>query len=218
MNRNSDIRKLMNLMESAPAVTLTEDDTSVLVDFTDKVLDKIKADMDSDPEHATGIVDFSLDDLIYAFIEKESDDFYDKLVANGWPKPAKEFKYLNDKFKEKFGLGFFKYADKLENAAYDTDKKSIKAEDKIIYKTIGDKLTISATPKWAAENLRFYVMSAKKVVIEDDGHSFPSAVIGAPSLEKFKMNQKEFIDWLLAHGIKQKKRPVQKKSPPSMYD
>lgn len=219
MNRHDDIRNLMNLVESAPAVTLTEDDTSVLADFTDKVIDHIKAEMEKKPEWATSIIDNSSSDLIYDLLAKESDEFYDALIASGWPKnPDKEFKYLNGKFKEKYGVGFFKYAEQLEDKAHDDDKKSIKPADKKIYKLIGDKMTVSVTPKWAAENLEFYVMSKAKIAVQDTGSSFPTIVLGKPSLEYLKMDQQQLIDWLIAHGISQRKRPTYKKSPPSYYD
>ena len=219
MNRHDDIRNLMNLMESVPAVTLTEADTSVVDSFTDLVIDTFKAKMDERPDWATSFIDNGSEDAVYDLIEKQpGEDFYDKLVASGWPKPAKEFKYLNAKFKEKYGVGFFKYAEQLEDKSHDDDKKSIKPEDKKIFKLMSDKMTVSVTPKWAAENLEFYVMSKAKLAVQDTNRSFPTIVIGKPSLEYLKMDQQQMIDWMISKGFSQRKRPTYKKSPPPFYD
>lgn len=216
-SRQNDIRNIMNLMESVPAVSLDEAEPSELNSFANTVVEKIKSTMDANPTWGYSTID-NIGDIVYEFF-KDDADLYERMVKQGWPKSgSSEFKFLNGLFKEKTGLGLYKYADKLEDEAHEADIKSIKPADKKIYKTIGDKLTVATSPKWAAENLMFYVMSAQKVVIEDTGSSFPSAVIGKPSLEAFKMTQEQFIEWLLAHGIKQKKRPVRKKSTPSYYD
>lgn len=217
-SRQNDIRNIMNLMESAPPVSLSEAaDPSELERAVNAVIDHIKAAMDKNPQAGYAIIDNSGE--YAAEIFPYADPIWERLYAAGWPQSsASEFKFLNEKFKEKFGLGLYKYADKLEDEAHQADLKSIKPADKKIYKTIGNKLTVSVTPKWAAENLMFYVMSAQKVVIEDTGSSFPSAVIGKPSLAEFKMTQEQFVEWLLAHGIKQKKRPTRKKATPSYYD
>lgn len=217
MNRHDDIRKIMNLMESAPEVTLTEADTSVLDSFTDQVIDYFKAKMEEYPDSATSIVENS-SDFVYELLEKQPEDFYSQLVDMGWPKdPSKEFKYLNAKFKEKYGDGFYRFAEKLEDKAHEDDAKAIKPADKKIYTVLGDKLTVKATPKWAAEYLVFYI-SGQKVMVEDTGSSFPTAVFGKPTLTALKMTKEEFVDWLLAHGIKQKKRPKRSKPTPSLYD
>lgn len=218
MNRNDDIRNIMKLVESAGVVTLTEADTSIVDDLADKLVDEIKSQMDKNPDSGYAIID-NMSDLPHQLLAYD-DPQWDNLFNAGWPQGgSKEFKFLNDKFKEKFGLGLYKYADKLEDEAHAADQKSIKPADKKIYKILSDKLTVTASPKWAAQNLEFYVMSPKKLVVQDTGSSFPAAVIGAPTLEFLKMDQAAMVQWLLDHGIKQRKRPSNKRrSSYSVYD
>lgn len=82
---------------------------------------------------------------------------------------------------------------------------------------LSDKLTVSVSPKWAAENLLYYI-SGQKVMIEDTGFSFPTAVFGPKAFEVLKMNKESFIEWLNSKGINQKKRPKKVKYTPPLYD
>lgn len=213
-NRNNDIRRIINLFESA---NITEGSVDLLSEFTDKVIEAIKSEMDKDPEGALSFIDNS-SDFIYDLISKEPDEFMDKVIELGWPEnPRKEFAYLNKKFKEKYNMSFSGYADKLYDDFEKADIASIKPNDKKIYKLLSDKLTSTASPKWAAANLLYYV-SGKKVIVEDTGNSFPSAVFSDPSFNYLGVTKEQFIDWLESHGIKSKKRPKRHKPTPSLYD
>lgn len=218
--RNKDIRSIMNLMESAVKdqaldATIFEDENK-LDALLNKVIEHIKAKMEAEPEWAMSVVD-NISDILYEdFFSNE--DVWNQALDLGWPEnPNKELKLLNSKFKEKYGMPFVKYADKLYDDFMKADEKSIKAEDKSIYKMLSNKLTVTASPKWASQNLLYY-KSGQKVIIEDTGNSFPSAVFGPKAFEVLKMDKDSFIAWLEAHGIKPKKRPKNLKPTPPLYD
>lgn len=216
MNRHDDIRKIMSLMENASLVVeQTANEAQVLAD---KIVDLVKSKIDANPSSGYAFLE-NLPDLIYTeFFEKASDDYYETLVDQGWPeKPNQEFKMLNTKFKEKFGLGFYAYADKAEDADYDQDVKSVQKNDKAFFDLLSDKLTVKVGPRWAAENLKYYT-SSTKVYVEDEGRSFPTAVFARPSFQRLDVDKEEFVAWLESKGIQKKKRPKAPKYTPPMYD
>jgi len=218
MNRNDDIRNIMKLVESAPNVMIHEADLNQLASFVDKIITAIKKEIDADPTSGYAVVEYQTDVMPQELLAYD-DPLWDELIAAGWPKnPKGEFKFLNNAFKEKYGLGLYAYADKAENEAHDADEQSIRPEDSAIYKLMGQKMTVKVSPKWAAENLTFYVSGQKLVVVERDSSNLPAAVFGKPSLTALGLSKEDLAEWLIDHGIKQSKRPKAIKRTPPMYD
>lgn len=208
----------MKLMETAPSVLINEADVSQLKSFVDKVITELKKQIDDGGDSATSAVETYVDVVPQELLDYD-DPLWDELIAAGWPKtPSKEFKFLNAAFKEKYGDGFYRYAEKVEDAAMLADEKSIKRADKAIYKLLSQKLTVKATPKWLAANFEFYTSGQKVVVVERDGTGFPEAVFGKPSFTFLSMTRDEFVHWLLEQGVPQGKRPKRSKPTPPMYD
>lgn len=216
MNRHDDIRQIMGLMENASLVLeQAPNEAEVLAD---KIVDLIKSKIDADPTSGYPIIENLYDLIDTEFFSKEPDDYHDRLVAQGWPEdPNKEFKMLNKKFKAKFGMGLYAYADKAEDTVYDQDVKSVQKDDKKFFELLTDKLTVNVGPRWAAENLKYYT-SSTKVYVEDEGRSFPTAVFARPSFERLGVDKEGLIAWLESKGIKKKKRPKAPKYTPPMYD
>src|SRR5690606_34044750 len=113
-----------------------------------------------------------INDDIYNHFENKADDYeYLSKVApfGSRVSSSTEWKWLNAEFKTRYGVSMRDYAEKVDAKKDRADARSIKPEDKHVWKLLSYKLTVKATPKWAAETLKWYKSGQKIVVIEYDG-------------------------------------------------
>jgi hypothetical protein len=218
MDRHNDIRNLMNLMESAIAPVVEANAAPFdMASFMDQVLALAKKTIDEGGHNASSSVESVRDVISEKLFAYGENDTYEAARKAGWPTHLKEYSFINKAFREKFGKSMEDYAYAVEDKAYARDARSIKPEDKAIFKLLSDKLTVKATPKWAAEYLMWYKYSATKIVVQDEGN-LPEAMFGPIAFKQLGITMADFAAWLEAHGIKQMKKPKRYKSPPPMYD